>query len=355
LVAGLHRARFAARFARSRLFLFAFPAWRFLPATALYQRGVNGCVVLLSSHVFFKPKRGSMKTLYIALGAVLAIIIALKLHINIKFLILLLAAAIIYLYRTEVVSYCKNHALPYAQKLGLTNFRGSSPAVKVFYISLAAVPAYIAAIKLHVNLRLVMFFLAAAVLYIAFPPLYEYYQNNALNSGQNSAPESFGASPSITKTQYIALGVILAFIIAFELHIKFVMYPLAGAIFYLYVPLLYVYGKKSALQYAQNGEPDNYFSFLWFAIWFIVTGIFSYMLSHLLADLISSFHWSFFRYLLYAFILLMAGGLGFIGYLQWNSKKIELLGDLRTNFEKQGRLAGFEILFTLLIYFLVKH
>jgi hypothetical protein len=296
----------------------------------------------------------AVKLLYVGLGAVPVIILAVKLHINLKFLIIPLAAAMIYLYRTALYSFWNNNALPFAQKHGVTNFRDSSFAAKVFYILAGSVPVFIAAVKFHVKLKFMLFLSGAAVLYVAFPPLYDYYQSNAFSYGQNGTSENFDDAPGLTNIQYIAIGIILVFIVAYELHIKFLMYPLAAAIFYLYVPLLYAVGRKSALLHVQQGEPA-YHSYPWFTVWFTVASVFSYMLSHLLADLISGFHLSFFRYVLYAFILLTAGGLGVIGYLQWQSKKIALLGDLRTNFETQGRLAGFEILFMLLIYFLVKH
>jgi hypothetical protein len=261
----------------------------------------------------------------------------------------------LYLYFPVLSRYYKNNALPYAESHGMTRFHYSPSVTKILAVAAGVVLAYFIAVKLHINLKLLIFPLAAAILYLYFPVLYNYYKNRMLQGGQDGSAAGSDYNAIVTNTFYIALIVIPAFILAFELHIKFLMYPLAAAIFYLYVPLLYLHGKKSALQYAQNGGSAKFYSYLWFSAWFIVTCFFSYMLSHLLADVISSFHWSFFRYLLYVFILLMAGGLGIIVYLQWTSKKIDTLGDIRMNFEKQGRLASFEILFTLLVVFLVKH
>jgi hypothetical protein len=261
------------------------------------------------------------------------------------------AAAILYV----LYSYYKDNPQQYNEN-PIVSYLHNYPAVtKLLFSALGVILAYIIAIRLHINIKLIMFPLAAAILYSYFALLSDYYKKNTLQYGHAAGTVISVYDSSSKKTLYSAVGIALAFIIAFELHIKSLMYPLAAAIFYLYVPLLYLYGKKSMLQYARHDGPVKYYACLWFLAWFIITCFFSYMLSHLLADVISSFHWSFFRYLLYLFILLITGGLGIFFFLQCNIKKIDALDDIRTNFEKQGRLAGFEILFLLLVFFLLKH
>lgn len=294
-----------------------------------------------------------LKLLLTVAGAVLTLFIAVKLRINIKLLIIPLAAVLAYLYLPELSRYYRNDMPRYAEGQRLSRFHYSPSMAKIASVAAGIVLAYFIAIRLHINVKWLVFPLAAAILYFYFPVWYHFYQNSALRDDDSAADADY--RPIATKTLYMALAVITAFIIAFKLHLKFLMYPLAAAIFYFYVPLLYLFAKKSALQYAQSDSPAKLVSYLWFSAWFLVACFFSYMLSHLLADVITSFHWSFFRYLLYVFILLMAGGLGIIVYLQWTSKKIDALGDMHINFETQGRLASFEILLSLLIVFLVKH
>lgn len=309
-----------------------------------------------------------MKKVYIALGAVLTFIIALKLHINIKFLPIPLAAALLYFYFPAWYNGLRGNVLQYGKNQGISSFHDIPALLQIVVVVLGAALALFIAVKLHIPVKFFIVVLVTAMLFLYFPVLHNYYQtHDPLPKQQESEQELTPAGQEIatvdnsdgestlTQAFYLSLIIIPAFILTFELHIKYLMYPLAAATFYLYVPFLYLYGKKSALQYKQQGAPANYFAYLWFALWFVVTCFFSYMLSHLLADVISSFHWSFFRYLLYVFLLLMVIGLGVIVYLQWTSKKIDALGDITMNFETQGRLASFEILLSLLIIFLIKH
>lgn len=295
------------------------------------------------------------KTVYVALGAVLAFIIAVKLHVPIKFVLLLLVPVLLYVYFPELQSRFKNDVTPFVKTHGVNSLHEAPPTVKALLVGLGAFLVFMLGAKLHIPIKLLIAFLVAGVLYAYFPELYGYYKKRTPQPERQMVTVGDDSHSALTNAFYIALVLIPAFILAFELHIKYLMYPLAAAIFYLYVPLLYLNGKKSALQDAQQDGAARYYSYLWFSLWFIVTCFFSYMLSHLLADVISSFHWRFFRYLLYIFLLLMAGGLGVIFYLQWTSKKIAALGDIHTNFETQGRLASFEILLSLLIIFLLKH
>lgn len=305
-----------------------------------------------------------MKKVYFALGAVLTFIIALRLHINIKFLPLPLAAALLYFYFPAWYNGLRGNAQRYIKDQGISSFHDIPALIQTVLVVLGAMLALFIAVKLHIPLKFFIVVLVTAMLFLYFPVLHNYYQTH--NPFPKHEPESAGqelamidssdGESTLTKAFYLSLIVIPAFILTFELHIKYLMYPLAAAVFYIYVPLLFLYGKKSLLQYKQQGgAPANYYAYLWFSLWFVTTCFFSYMLSHLLADVISSFHWSFFRYLLYAFLLLMVIGLGVIVYLQWTSKRIEALGDITMNFETQGRLASFEILLLLLIIFLIKH
>lgn len=142
------------------------------------------------------------------------------------------------------------------------------------------------------------------------------------------------------KSLPLFIAVILAFIISFKGHHSLAMYPLSAVIFYFYLPVLYSYSRINVLRHIEAREfmHVKYYP-MEFILWLIGCSFFSFILAHLLADkLFNVTHLHFF------ILPLILGYLGLIIYREINSKKLHAQSR-KINFEQQGRLLSFEILF----------
>ena len=142
------------------------------------------------------------------------------------------------------------------------------------------------------------------------------------------------------------IAIISAFIISFYGHHAVAMYALSAIIFYYYLPMLYSYSRINVMRHIEAREFMHVrFYPMEFILWLIGCSFFSFILAHLLADkLFNVTHLHFFL------IPLIIVYLGLIIYREINSKKL-LAQRKKLNFESQGRLLSFEILFIFTILF----
>ena len=140
----------------------------------------------------------------------------------------------------------------------------------------------------------------------------------------------------------IALG----FILSFKGHHVVAMYPLSAVIFYFYLPVLYSYSRINVFGHIEAREIIHirYYP-TEFILWLLGCSFFSFILAHLLADkLFNITHLHFF------ILPLILGYLAIIIFREIHSKKLHAQRK-KLNFERQGRLLSFEILFIFTLLF----
>jgi hypothetical protein len=147
----------------------------------------------------------------------------------------------------------------------------------------------------------------------------------------------------------IAIGA--GFIFSFFEHISVPMYLLSAVIFYFYLPMLYSYSRVNVLYHVKAKEFMHlkYYP-MEFLFWLLMTFFFSFILAHLLANLAYGMDKPL-HILMYPLILVY---LMMIFYRELRAKKLHSI-DEQINYEKQGRLISFEILFLFIFMFMIHH
>jgi len=149
----------------------------------------------------------------------------------------------------------------------------------------------------------------------------------------------------------LIIAICLGFIFSFLEHISFVMYLSSGIIFYFYLPVLYCYSRVNRFNHVRAKEflQLKYYP-LEFLIWLVTTCFFSFILAHLLADLLDEINKPI---RIIAFLLILVC-LVLIYYRELTTKKLHSQ-DVKINYEKQGRIICFEVLFIFVLLFLLSH
>lgn len=149
----------------------------------------------------------------------------------------------------------------------------------------------------------------------------------------------------------LVIAIVVSFIFAFFKHISVPMYLLSAVIFYFYLPMLYSYARVNVFYHVKAKEFMHlkYYP-LEFLFWLLVTCFFSFILAHLLADLAYGMEKHVHEFM-YPLIFIY---LGIIFYRELSAKKL-LDVDKEINYEKQGRLITFEVLFLFILLFMMKH
>jgi hypothetical protein len=153
------------------------------------------------------------------------------------------------------------------------------------------------------------------------------------------------------KSRPLIIAISLGFVISFFEHIAVAMYLLSGVIFYFYLPILYSYSRSNVLSHVKAKEFMHlkYYP-LEFIFWLFTSGFFSFILAHLLADLAYGMD----RLIHILAAPLIIGYFMMICYRELAAKKLNNQ-DEQINYEKQGRLICFEILFVFILLFMWYH
>lgn len=153
------------------------------------------------------------------------------------------------------------------------------------------------------------------------------------------------------KSLPFVIAIIIGFGFAFFKHIEVSMYLLTAVIFYFYLPILYSYSRVNVFYHVKAEEFMNlkYYP-MEFLFWLLATCFFSFILAHLIANLSFGIEIEvhFILYLLASVYLLM------IFYRELSIKKLHNV-DATINYEKQGRLISFEVLFVFILLFMAHH
>jgi len=147
------------------------------------------------------------------------------------------------------------------------------------------------------------------------------------------------------------LAIIIAFGLSFIKHLSVLMYPLSAFIFYYYLPVLYASSRINILHHIKNHQVWHIkFYPMELSMWLISTFFFAFILSHLISDLL--FHH---RETLYHFMFfLITGGLLGILYCERDLTNFNT-SSKKSIFEIQGRILSFEILFIMILLFVMNH
>ncbi len=153
------------------------------------------------------------------------------------------------------------------------------------------------------------------------------------------------------KSLPLIIAVIIGFVIAFFEHISLAMYLLTAVIFYVYLPMLYSYSRVNIFYHVKAREFMHlkYYP-LEFAFWLISTCFFAFILAHLFADLAYGMD----KPIHILSIPLIIIYLMMIFYRELAAKKLHHQ-DEQVNYEKQGRLISFEVLFIFILLFMLHH
>ena len=155
----------------------------------------------------------------------------------------------------------------------------------------------------------------------------------------------------IFKSWFMETLVLITFSVAFYEHISVAMYLLAAVIFYFYIPRVYVYSRVNIFNHITNKEFIHlkYYP-LEFVFWLFATCFFAFILAHLLADLAYGVE----KHVHYMVYILIFIDLAFITRRELAAKKLQF-ESLETNYEQQGWLLAFEILFAFIMLFMMPH
>ncbi len=147
------------------------------------------------------------------------------------------------------------------------------------------------------------------------------------------------------KSYLLFIIVIVAFGLSFSKHISFLMYPLSGAIFYFYLPVLYASSRINILHHIKEKDVFHIkFYPMELGLWLIATCFFSYMLSHLFSDLLYPYRESLYHF---SYFLIFFGLIGIV-YCEFDANKFHL-SSKKASFTTQGKLLSFEIFFVMLL------
>ena len=153
------------------------------------------------------------------------------------------------------------------------------------------------------------------------------------------------------KSLPLIIAIVVGFIFSFLKHISVPMYLLSGVIFYFYIPMLYSYSRTNVFYHVKAKEflHLKYYP-LEFLFWLLATSFFSFILAHLIADLsfgVENPVHSIIYVLVFCYLLM-------IFYRELAVKKLHNI-DEQINYEKQGRLISFEVLFLFILLFMMRH
>lgn len=149
------------------------------------------------------------------------------------------------------------------------------------------------------------------------------------------------------KSYLLFIIVIVAFGLSFSKHVSFIMYPLSGAIFYFYLPVLYASSRINILHHIREKEVFHIkFYPMELGLWLVSTCFFSYVLSHLFSDLLYPYRESLYHF---SYLLITLGLTGII-YCELDANKFHL-SSKKAIFETQGKLLSFELFFVMLLVF----
>ena len=153
------------------------------------------------------------------------------------------------------------------------------------------------------------------------------------------------------KSLPLVVAIIAGFIFSFFEHISVPMYLLSAVIFYFYLPMLYSYSRVNIFYHikAQEFLHLKYYP-LEFLFWLLATCFFSFILTHLLADLAFGMEKHVHEFM-YPLIVIY---LGIIFYRELSAKNLHDV-EKQINYEKQGRLITFQVLFLFVLLFMMKH
>ena len=155
------------------------------------------------------------------------------------------------------------------------------------------------------------------------------------------------------KSVPLFVAISLAFIIALIGHLSVALYLLSVVIFYFYIPILYSYSRVNIFHHDNFKELLSLrFYPMELTIWVVFTFIFSYIIAHLLASLLFGVH-HLHQFMLPIMILYMA----LIIFRELRGVKLHEQHNQyeQINYEKQGRMLSFEILFLFLLLFMIPH
>lgn len=153
------------------------------------------------------------------------------------------------------------------------------------------------------------------------------------------------------KSLPLVIAIVASFIFTFFEHVAVPMYLLSAVIFYFYLPMLYSYSRVNVFYHVKAKEflHLKYYP-LEFLFWLLATCFFSFILAHLLADLAYGMEKHVHEFM-YPLIFIY---LGIIFYRELSAKKLHNV-EGQVNYEKQGRLICFEVLFWFILLFMMKH
>ena len=153
------------------------------------------------------------------------------------------------------------------------------------------------------------------------------------------------------KSLPLVTAIIIGFLFSFFEHISVAMYLLSIVIFYFYLPMLYSYSRINVLYHVKAKEfmQLKYYP-LEFLFWLLTTCFFSFILAHLLSDLFYGME----KPLHVLFIPLIIGYFIMTFYPELTAKKLRNEDEL-INYEKQGRLISFDILFIFILLFMLSN
>lgn len=149
----------------------------------------------------------------------------------------------------------------------------------------------------------------------------------------------------------IFLAIIIAFGLSFSKHISMLMYPLSALIFYFYLPVIYASSRINILHHKKNKELFHIkFYPIELGAWLASTLFLAFMLSHLISDLLFDHAEALYHFMIFLISISLAG----IFYCERDATRFHLSKKDRI-FQIQGRLLSFEILFFMILLFVISH
>lgn len=145
--------------------------------------------------------------------------------------------------------------------------------------------------------------------------------------------------------------IVIAFGLSFAKHISVLMYPLSAIIFYFYLPVLYASSRINILHHTKERELFHIkFYPMELAMWLVSTCFFSFILSHLISELFFNHRESLYHFMIFLITLVLGG----IIYCEFDTRKFHI-SSKKIIFEMQGRLLSFQLLFVMVLLFVMNH
>lgn len=147
------------------------------------------------------------------------------------------------------------------------------------------------------------------------------------------------------------IAIVIAFGLSFLKHISVLMYPLSAVIFFFYLPLLYASSRINILHHIKEKQVF-YIKFypMELSMWLVSSCFFGFILSHLISDLLFDYRQTLYHFSFFLIVL----GLGGIIYCELDANKFHNASK-KTAFVTQGRFLGFELLFIMILLFVMNH